>query len=143
MNYYGLVVKDELYPLGKKYQGGFMAAVGNIHGTGGEIVLSAVFNKKPQIFIYDAATEKIKKTINPGGIKSVSIAAGDVNGDKKDEIITGQNMGRVNTIQTLDAEGNKLSGFQTAAGFAGASINVAAADANFDGTDEIIVMNLQ
>jgi|WetSurMetagenome_2_1015567.scaffolds.fasta_scaffold16803_3 hypothetical protein len=142
LTYYGAVIKDSLYPLGNQYKSGFYPAIGNL-GSGGEIILSALQNQKAKLIFYNANTGKVTKTNVLASSKSVAIAAGDVNGDKTDEIITGQNSGRTNLIKILDKNNKTISSFQTASGFSGAGVNVAAADVNFDGVDEIVVMNLQ
>ncbi len=67
-----------------------------------------------------------------------TVASGDLNGDGRDESITGAGPGGGPHVRTFDASGNAGSSFFAyAPGFTG-GVHVAAADINGDGVDEIV-----
>lgn len=76
--------------------------------------------------------------VYPGFMGGGTVASGDLNGDGKDESITGAGMGGGPHIRTFDKAGNPgASFFAYAEGFRG-GVAVAAGDINGDGRAEII-----
>ncbi len=105
----------------------------------------ASYNTIPQVKVYNQDATQVKSTFLAyqesfrGGLK---IAAGDIDGDRRDEIITGAGLDGGPHVQVFDMNGNFM--WQTMAfdeGFKG-GIDVAAGDVNGDGKDEIIVSQL-
>jgi hypothetical protein len=67
------------------------------------------------------------------------VAAGDVNGDGKDEIVTMGKFGVKNVVRTFNFRGQKLSEFSLNSQFANTDLGIATVDINFDRKAEIVV----
>ena len=108
-------------------------------------VAHASYDTIPQVKVYNPDATQVKSTFLAyqesfrGGLK---IASGDIDGDSRDEIITGAGPDGGPHVQVFDMNGNFM--WQTMAfdeRFKG-GIDVAAGDVNGDGKDEIIVSQL-
>lgn len=142
-DYHGDVIKDEFMPFGAKYRNGFYGALGNFDGgTELEAAIGSGGGRIGEVLIFDASLQKIKYRFFPfdkkymGGVK---MAAGDINGDGKSEIITMGKIGLKNTIRIFDNKGKKLYEWVVSSPFGGGDLNIGAADVNADGRDEIVV----
>jgi len=137
-NYHGSILRDDFYPLGKKYRSGFTVAIGNIDGGEGE----AIFGSTGEVLVYDSSLAKIKKRFFPyeknfkGG---VIVATGDVNGDLKDEIITLPLSKRKSLVRVFNGSGKKLTEFSLGSVLGGTGFMLGATDITFDGKDEVVV----
>ena len=144
LDYHGAILKNNFYPLDKKYKGGFSPAIGRLSaGAGGSLILGTGRGRVTEVLIYDAGY-KLKKRFFPYDKKftgGTNIAAGDVNGDGKSEIITVALVNKKALVRVFDGTGKKLSEFSAASVLASGEFTVAASDVNFDGKDEIVVMN--
>lgn len=69
----------------------------------------------------------------------VDVAAGDVDGDGVDEIITGTMIGAPH-VRVLRLDGTEIGGFYAYASTSTGGVNVAAADIDNDGKDEIVTV---
>lgn len=69
----------------------------------------------------------------------IDVAAGDINGDGIDEVITGAGKGGPPQVKVFNASGTKLNDFPTFSETVKNGIKVASGDVNGDGKDEIIV----
>lgn len=78
---------------------------------------------------------------SPSYRSGVNVASGDVNGDGQDEIITAPRIGGAPWIRVFSKEGRAIgAGLKPYGNDMTAGIDVAAADVNGDGKDEIIVV---
>lgn len=78
---------------------------------------------------------------SPSYRSGVNVASGDVNGDGKDEIITAPRIGGAPWVRVFSKEGRAVGvGLRPYSNDMTAGIDVAAADVNGDGKDEIIVV---
>lgn len=78
---------------------------------------------------------------SPSYRSGVNVASGDVNGDGQDEIITAPRIGGAPWIRVFSKEGRAIGvGLRPYGNEMTAGIDVAAADVNGDGKDEIIVV---
>ena len=143
-NYHGGVVKDRIFPLGKKYVFGLAMAIAKDKNKNIKIIVGAGGGKLPEIIIYDRSLSKISKRFFVDNKKlkgGFSLASGDINGDGAPEIIVALDFGKTKQIKTFSLDGKLLTQFKISAGFNTGPMSVAAADVNFDGVDEIVLMN--
>lgn len=134
-----------------KFHGGVNIAAGDIDGDGVDEIITAPKSKGgPNVKIFDLIDGEMKVAVSGfmaydskfrGG---VSVAAGDVNGDGKDEIITGVEKGggpqvRIYEVKSGENEVSLLSSgfFAFDKNFRG-GVNLAAGDVDLDGEQEII-----
>ncbi len=75
---------------------------------------------------------------SPQFLGGVEVAAGDVDGDGKDELITGAGPGGGPHVKIFKADGTEIGGFYAYAPSHTGGVNVAAGDIDGDGKDEII-----
>lgn len=131
---------NELLPFGE-FQGGSSLALGNINTTDQlELVIGAGPGGGPQVQVFTLAGKNITNffAYDEGFRGGIDVAAGDVDGDGQDEIITGAGPGGGPQVRIFNSQGKVLrSFFAYDENFRG-GINIAAADLNGDGKVEII-----
>lgn len=143
-NYYGALLQQGFYPLGRKYRGSFSPAIGQVQVGPGNILLGVGKGRAAEVLIYGNNLTKLIRRFYPyeksftGGVK---VAAGDVNGDGLDEIITVPMSGRRSLVRVFNGLGKKLSEFYLSTALGGQNISLATADVNYDGVEEIVVMS--
>ena len=126
------------------FTGGVRVAAGDINGDGkADIIAGAGPGAGPHVKVFSGDNLAVLASFfafSPGFSGGVYVAAGDVNGDKRADIVTGAGSGapgghvKVFDGQTL-AEIRSLLAFDT--GFTG-GVRVAAGDVNGDGKADII-----
>jgi hypothetical protein len=140
----GKVIYPKLFPFGKSLRTGVDVAAGDTDGNGkDEIIVSQGPGGKPEVKVYQGNGKLTK--INffaydkrfKGGVK---VAGGDVDGDGKDEIITGAGPGGGPHVRVFEADGKPKPAwfFAFHKDFRG-GIDVASAAIDSDKKDEIIV----
>ena len=121
--------------------GGASVAVGNVDGTGDpEIVVGSGPGHDPQVWILNLDGVPISSfaPYDAGFRGGVNVAAADLNGDGKAEIVTGAGPGGGPNVKVFNAAGGLLASFFAYdPGFRG-GVNVAAADVNGDGKAELV-----
>jgi hypothetical protein len=121
---------------------GIRVATGDVDGDGrDEIISSTGKGAAPHIRIFEGngAVHSIYRgfyAYNYAERNGINVATGDVNGDGKDEIITGSNAGRNGEVQVFTPAGKLLR--RIYAFGSQISVKVSAGDINADGKDEII-----
>ncbi len=142
-NYHGGTLVEDFFPFGPKYTAGFYGALGNFDGGQElEIAIGSGGSKSGEMLIFGADLKKIKYRFFPFGKKflgRIKVAAGDIDGGGKSEIITMGKFGTKNVIRIFDNKGKKLSEWTVSSSFGSGDLNVGATDVNFDGKDEIVV----
>jgi hypothetical protein len=119
-------------------------ASGDVNGDGkADIVVGADAGGAPHVKVFDGATgAEIRSffAFDPGFLGGVRVAAGDVNGDGKADIITGAGPGTLSHVKVFDGlTGAEIhSFFAFTPSFTG-GVFVAAGDVNGDGKADIVV----
>lgn len=145
-NYHGGIVKDGIFPLGKSYKTGLSIAIAKEKNKAGKIIVGAGGGKFPEVLIYSSTLSKISKRFfvdNKTLKEELNLAVGDVNGDKSPEIIAVLNSGINKLIKIYTLSGKLLSQFKVSTEFSAGVAKVGAADVNFDGVDEVVLMSGQ
>jgi len=125
------------------FSGGVFVAAGDINGDGADdIITGAGAGGQPHVKVFDGKTGAELASFFAYAVAfsgGVSVAAGDVDGDGRADIITGAGAGGASHVKVFDgATGNQIqSFFAFDAAFAG-GVFVAAGDVNGDGRADII-----
>ncbi len=132
---------NEILPFGQSAVGSSIAYGDVDEGNPGkELIVGAGAGGGPQVMIYNLDGRLLSqffayaKTFRGG----IDVAAGDVNGDGKDEVITASGAGTPTEIRIFTGKGSPLGNFFPYAPTFQRGANVTSADMNGDGVDEII-----
>ncbi len=143
-NYHGGIEKEGIFPLGKNYKAGLVAAIAKEKDKPGKIVIGAGGGRLPEVLIYDSNLSKINKRFFVDNKKlkgSLGLAVGDLNGGGAPEIVVAFNSGINKKVKVFNLTGKLLSQFTISAGFDAGTMSLGTADVDFDGKDEIVLMN--
>ena len=138
----GILINPGFFPYDEAFRGGVRVAVGDLNADGTrEIIVAAADTGGPHVRV----ANKHGKIINPGFFAydesyrgGAYVAAGDVNGDGIDEIITGPGAGLDPYVRIYDRDGNLLSEFLALDQTQQTGVNISTTDIDGDGIDEII-----
>lgn len=128
----------------KKFNGGLYVACGNVYGDSKpEIIVSEGAGGNNEIWVYSiggSVLSKIKAS-DIGQKDGVRVAAGDVDGDKIDEIIAGSetNAPKVMIFKLISKAVKKMASFVPISKAFSKGVSVATGDVNGDGAKEVIV----
>lgn len=144
---HGRKMRNDFYPFGENYAGGFYVGTGNIDGgpyNTDELLIGAGKKQQPKVSIYDFNLDKLDEWLAweywfTGG---VPVTGGDVNGDGIDEIIVGAGPGKKPIVKIFDKAGTQLyDEINIYSSFDTPGIEVLSADVDFDGKDDVIGMS--
>jgi probable HAF family extracellular repeat protein len=129
-------------PYGKTFANGVRVAAGDILGHGADEILTAPGpGMAPTVDVFNGSGNLLRSfnAFDPSFQGGVYIAAGDVNGDGKDDILTGAGAGGAPEVKVFSgADNSVLADFNAYdPSFAG-GVRVAAVDANLDGKADLV-----
>lgn len=142
-DYKGNVILSKLFPFGKNQRSGVDVATGDTDGDGvSEIIVGAGPGGKPEVKIYEGSGKLTNTKITAftanfrGGVR---VTAGDIDGDKVDEIIVGAGPGGGPHVRIFEPDGKPrpLNIFPFHHSFRG-GVDVASFDYDKDGKDDIV-----
>ena len=125
------------------FTGGVAVACGDVNDDGiADIITAALAGGGPHVKVFDGASGKVLLSFfayDAGFSGGVSLAAADVTGDNRADIITGAGAGGAPHIKVFDGATGKeiLSTFAYDRGFTG-GVNVAAGDFDADGRADVL-----
>jgi hypothetical protein len=131
-----------IFAYDKNFRGGVDVAACDVDGDGtDEIITGPGHSGGPHVRVFEPDGTMVASffAYDESNRDGIRVAAGDIDGDGTDEIITGPQRGSGSQVRAFDKNGNiKLSFFAyDDTGFRD-GIDVAAGDIDNDGTDEII-----
>ncbi len=134
-------LQSHFFAYGEQFRGGVYVASGDTDGNGfHEIITGAGDTGGPQVRLFRTNGEVISQFFAYGESfrGGVHVAAGDVDGDGIDEIITGAGNGGGPQVRVFKQDGSVISQFFAYAETFRGGVHVAAGDVDGDGIDEII-----
>ncbi len=142
-DYRGSILKQAVYPLGIKYAGGFSVAIAEAPGKEAAAVVGTGSGARSEIFVYNSQLTKITKRWFPFGTLRVpvSVAAGDFNGDSVVEVAAVPTASSAPAVKLFTLAGKLKNQFPLKGFFGKQTFSLGAADVNFEGKDEIVVMS--
>ncbi|MDD4333004.1 MAG: S8 family serine peptidase [Patescibacteria group bacterium] len=126
----------------KNFRGGVNIASGDINGDEqDEIITGAGAGGGPHIKVFDQQGKLILQffAFDKNFRGGVNVASGDLDGDGKNEIITGAGTGGLPQIKIFDRKGKLIDQFYAFDKSFRGGVNVASGDLDGDGKNEIIV----
>lgn len=143
-NHDGVLINPGFFAYGKEFRGGVHVTIGDLNGDGWyEIIAGAGYGGGPHVRVFGLDGRLINPgffAYNPGFRGGVYVAAGDVNGDGRDEIITGPGPGGGPHVRIFNKRGEDMDsgGFFAYDVRDNDGVQVAVSDIDNDGVDEII-----
>ena len=126
----------------KKFKGGINIAIGDFDHNGWlEIAATPASSGGPQVKLFNSAGKLLKPGVMLGDSKyrsGLQLAAGDVNGDLKDELITMNNQNNKKNIQIYNEQNKMISNWWYQSKVQG-SVDLLTTDVDRDGIVEILL----
>ncbi|MFH1890901.1 MAG: S8 family serine peptidase [Candidatus Kuenenbacteria bacterium] len=135
------MLKKEFYALNKFFTKGLNIAVADINNDNfAEIIITPRNGTSPIVKIFSYNGILINQFIagNPNSFNGVNITTGDINQDGVQEIIIGNNQGSLPQVRIYTPNGHLIHQFLAYNQNFRGGVNVACADINGDGIDEIV-----
>jgi len=137
----GIAQLNLIFPYGPRWLGGISVAVGDVNGDGrADIITGAGAGGGPHVRVFepDGAGLASFFAYSPSFRGGVEVAAGDVNGDGRADIVTGAGPGGGPHVRAVTVTGTVLASFFAyAPGFRG-GVFVGAGNVDGDAGDEIV-----
>jgi len=139
-SYYGELIKDNFFPFGDKYKGGYSLAL-NVSLYNNLVIAKQTQESLVSIFDLNYKMARQWLAFGKSAKFGANVALGDVNGDGADEVIVGAGAGSKPLIRIFDKAGkqlfNEFTAYQT---LSLPGIEVLSVDVNYDGVDDIVSM---
>lgn len=94
---------EDLAPFGATFKGGVSVAAGDLTGDGkADLIVGTGPGARAQVRVYTGATSSVLESLSPFAAPSqggVSVAAGDLDGDGKADLIVGSGTGRIAVVE--------------------------------------------
>ncbi len=142
-SYSGGVIKEDWYPFGTKYKGGYSVAIQHTSGASNQLVVGTGSGQKGEVYLYsDKFVLNKHWTVFEDSFKSgINVATGDLYGIGEDSIIAGAMSKRKPEIRVFDGSGKLLSKFIAYQALGLPGVEVAAGQAGLGNKDVIISMS--
>jgi subtilisin family serine protease len=139
----GALIRQFSFGPGSAFSEGMHVAVGDVNADGhGDVIIGSANGNSSRVHVYDAVNGSLLRDFEPYGAFAggVYVAAGDLDGDGHDEIITGAGAGGGPHVIAFDGATNAVvHSFFAYAPAMSAGVRVGAADANGDGLADLVV----
>ena len=137
------VVIQNFFAFDTNFRGGITVAAGDVNGDGkADIIVGKMAGSTPEVKVFSGASGAMMYdfyALNPSYAGGVSVAAGDINGDGKADIVVGASQGPTSQIRVFSSD-NLIADY-SAFGSAHKGARVATQDIDGDGKREVIVVS--
>lgn len=139
---HGFLMRNDWYPFGGNYAGGYALGMGNIDGAyTNELIVGTGKGVEPMVSVYNRYFGLVHRfpAFESSFRGGISVAGGDVDGDGIDDIIVGAGPGKKPVVKLFSGNGTEKGSFTAydTAGNPGAIVS--SQDVDFDGKDDVIV----
>lgn len=137
------VAMRNFFAFDPSFRGGITVAAGDVNGDGrADIVVGKMAGGTPEVKVFDGgsgATLYDYYALNPNYTGGVSVAAGDLTGDGRAEVVVGASRGPTSQVRVFS--GDNLVADYSAFGAGEHGVRVATVDIDGDGTREVLVVS--
>ncbi len=136
------VAVQNFFAFETSFRGGITVAAGDVNGDGkADIIVGKGAGSTPEVKVFNVANGAMMYdyyALNPNYSGGISVAAGDINGDGRADIIVGASQGMTSQVRVFS--GDNLLADYSAFGSSYHGARVATQDIDGDGIREVIVV---